>query len=146
MSVRESQKVKTLDTLIDDIYGVLDNLNTDEGIEIPEELTEEFLASMKESLESWSTPRLQSKSIRMSNVGRPLRRIWYDMQEEPEGSTDKHVHPSTFVKFLYGHMLEHLAILLVKLSTKRTARCVCLDRGTFLSQTYLLGSIQSKML
>ena len=116
MSVRESQEVKTLDTLIDDIYGVLDNLNTDEGIEIPEELTEEFLASMKESLESWSTPKLQSKSIRMSNVGRPLRRIWYDMQEEPEGSTDKHVHPSTFVKFLYGHMLEHLAILLVKLS------------------------------
>lgn len=116
MSIRKSQEVKTLDTLIKDIYDVLDNLNTDKGIEIPEELSQEFLDSMKEALDSWSTPKLQSKAIRMSNVGRPLRRIWYDMQEEPSGSTDRHVHPATFVKFLYGHMLEQLAILLVKLS------------------------------
>jgi len=116
MSIRKSQEVKTLDTLIKDIYDVLDNLNTDKGIEISEELSQEFLDSMKEALDSWSTPKLQSKAIRMSNVGRPLRRIWYDMQEEPAGSTDRHVHPATFVKFLYGHMLEQLAILLVKLS------------------------------
>jgi len=116
MSIRKPQEVKTLDTLIKDIYDVLDNLNTDKGIEISEELSQEFLDSMKEALDSWSTPKLQSKAIRMSNVGRPLRRIWYDMQEEPAGSTDRHVHPATFVKFLYGHMLEQLAILLVKLS------------------------------
>ena len=59
MSVRESQEVKTLDTLIEDIYGVLDNLNTDEGIEIPEELTEEFLASMKESLSGTTCKKSQ---------------------------------------------------------------------------------------
>ena len=72
--------MKNLDTLIHDIYTVLDGLNSDKGVDIPEELMEEFLVNVREALEGWSTPHLQSKTVRMSNVGRPLRRVWYDMQ------------------------------------------------------------------
>ena len=53
--------MKTLDTLIHDIYTVLDGLNCDKGIDIPEDLMEEFLVNMREALEGWSTPHLQSK-------------------------------------------------------------------------------------
>ena len=106
--------MKDLDNLIPDIYAVLEGLNSDVGIDIPEELTEEFLVNMREALDGWSTPHLQSKTIRMSNVGRPIRRVWYDMQDTPE--TKEKLHPSTFIKFLYGHLLEQIAILLIKLS------------------------------
>jgi len=76
--------MKTLDTLIPDIYEVLDGLNSDKGIDISEELMADFLFNMREALEGWSTPHLQSKTIRMSNVGRPLRRVWYDMKDSSE--------------------------------------------------------------
>lgn len=106
--------MKNLDTLIHDIYTVLDGLNSDKGVDIPEELMEEFLVNAREALEGWSTPHLQSKTVRMSNVGRPLRRVWYDMQDTP--LTKERMQPSTFIKFLYGHLLESVAILLIKLS------------------------------
>ena len=106
--------MKNLDTLIHDIYTVLDGLNSDKGVDIPEELMEEFLVNVREALEGWSTPHLQSKTVRMSNVGRPLRRVWYDMQDTD--LTKERMQPSTFIKFLYGHLLESVAILLIKLS------------------------------
>ena len=108
--------MKTLETLIPDIYEVLDGLNSDKGIDISEELMEDFLYNMKDALEGWSTPHLQSKTIRMSNVGRPLRRVWYDMKDTDSDSSKKDMHPSNFIKFLYGHLLEQIAILLIKLS------------------------------
>lgn len=109
--------MKTLDTLIPDIYTVLDDLNSDKGIDIPEDLMEEFLVNMREALEGWSTPHLQSKNLRMSNIGRPLRRVWYDFKTKDDSSLDeKTLHPSTFIKFLYGHMLEQVAILFIKLA------------------------------
>ena len=48
--------MKNLDTLIHDIYTVLDGLNSDKGVDIPEELMEEFLVNVREALEGWSTP------------------------------------------------------------------------------------------
>ena len=75
---------------------------------------EEFLVNVREALEGWSTPHLQSKTVRMSNVGRPLRRVWYYMQDTD--LTKERMQPSTFIKFLYGHLLESVAILLIKLS------------------------------
>jgi hypothetical protein len=100
--------MKNLDTLIHDIHTVLDGLNSDKGVDIPEELMEEFLVNVREALEGWSTPHLQSKTVRMSNVGRPLRRVWYDMQDTD--LTKERTQPSTFIKFLYGHLLESVAI------------------------------------
>jgi hypothetical protein len=38
--------MKDLDNLIPDIYAVLEGLNSDVGIDIPEELTEEFLVNI----------------------------------------------------------------------------------------------------
>jgi len=91
--------MKTLETLIPDIYEVLDGLNSDKGIDISEELMEDFLYNMKDALEGWSTPHLQSKTIRMSNVGRPLRRVWYDMKDTDSGSSKKTCTLLTLLSF-----------------------------------------------
>jgi hypothetical protein len=58
-------KSKKLDTLIEDIYDVLDKLNTDEGIDIDEDLLEDFLVGVRGAIKSWSTPKLQNKALRI---------------------------------------------------------------------------------
>ena len=48
----------------------------------------------------------------MSNIGRPARQLWF----ESRGEEKKTFSAPTLIKFLYGHILEELVVLLVKLS------------------------------
>ena len=112
-------KMKTLDTVVDDIYENLSCLCRNEALEIPEEYIEDFGSRMIEALRHWSVPQESSSSLRMSNIGRPNRRLWYDLKTDTP-VYDK-THPSVFIKFLYGHMLEELVLLLVKLAGHEVA-------------------------
>lgn len=107
MSLRQPQKI------VEDIYSKLDELN-DKPLEISEDLIDNFGEAMKEAIRSWSTPQGRDGfSLRMSNIGRPMRQLWFEKQAEAK---DKRLHASLFVKFLYGHLLEELLLLLVKMS------------------------------
>lgn len=107
MSIRQPQKI------VEDIYSKLDELN-DKPLEISEDLIDNFGEAMKEAIRSWSTPQGRDGfSLRMSNIGRPMRQLWFEKQAEAK---DKRLHASLFVKFLYGHLLEELLLLLVKMS------------------------------
>jgi len=76
---------KTLDTLVQDIYEVIEVLNDDEAIDIPERMYEEFGRDMEDALRHWATPVDRPKNgLRMSNIGRPLRRLWYDLNTEQD--------------------------------------------------------------
>ena len=69
---------------------------------------------MKDVLRHWSTPNPRSvETLRMSNIGRPNRQLWFDMKTEQQA---QEIPPATFIKFLYGHMLEEVVLLLVKLA------------------------------
>ncbi|SVC70609.1 uncharacterized protein METZ01_LOCUS323463, partial [marine metagenome] len=68
---------------------------------------------MKQALIQWATPRKQGKGLRMSNVGKPARQLWYDIKLDYEPAT---IHPSTQIKFLYGHILEEVLLMLTKLA------------------------------
>jgi hypothetical protein len=48
----------------------------------------------------------------MSNIGRPTRQLYYSQKDVNRISH----HPSTQIKFLYGHIMEDLLIFLTKLS------------------------------
>ena len=104
---------KDLDDLIKDIYSVIEKLSDNENIIIPEDLIEDFGERIKSALVHWCTPKKQSKGLRMSNLGRPARQLWYEANRKEEGTKLK---ASTHIKFLYGHLLEELILLLVKLS------------------------------
>ena len=70
---------------------------------------------MKESILAWSKPREVENSfrLRMSNIGRPLRQLWY----ESKNTSDPHVvSGSTQIKFLYGHILEEIVLMLVRMA------------------------------
>ena len=106
---------KTLDTLVQDIYNTIEVLADDEVIDIPEEMYEEFGRDMEDALRHWATPVERPKNgLRMSNIGRPIRRLWYDLNLE-EAEMER-INGPTFIKFLYGHLLEVLLLFFVRLA------------------------------
>jgi len=109
-----TKKNKTLDTLVQDIYELIEVLNEDEAIDIPEDMYEQFGRDMEDALRHWATPIDRPKNgLRMSNIGRPLRRLWYDLNTEKE---KEQIDAPTFIKFLYGHLLEVLLLFFVRLA------------------------------
>jgi len=109
------KKNKTLDTLVQDIYNTIEVLADDETIDIPEKMYEEFGRDMEDALRHWATPVERPKNgLRMSNIGRPTRRLWYDLNLEE--ATKERINGPTFIKFLYGHLLEVLLLFFVRLS------------------------------
>ena len=104
---------KYLNTLVEDIYTKIETLSKGEDIQISAELVDEFGESMKDALLHWATPRTQSKGLRMSNIGKPPRQLWYDMKS---GNSSNTVDAPTQIKFLYGHLLEELLLFFVRLS------------------------------
>jgi hypothetical protein len=105
---------KTLDTLVEDIYNKIGVLADNKHIDLDEDTIEQFGESMKQILYDWSHPTPRGKpALRMSNIGRKERQLWYDMKSE---GTPEKMPPSLFIKFLYGHLLEEIVLFLVKLS------------------------------
>ena len=109
-----AQSMKKLETVVEDIYETLSCLCDQKDLDIPEEDIEDFGERMKNVIRHWSKPHQESRGLRMSNVGRPLRRLWYDLKKDRP--LYNRADPHTFIKFLYGHMLEEVVLLLVKLS------------------------------
>ncbi len=109
-----TNKTKTLDTLVEDIYNKIGVLADGEHIDLDPETIDQFGESMKEILYKWSHPEPRGDAtLRMSNIGRKSRQLWYDMKTE---GTPERMPPSLFIKFLYGHLLEEIVIFLIKLS------------------------------
>ena len=109
-----TNKTKTLDTLVEDIYNKIGVLADGEHIDLDPETIDQFGESMKEILYKWSHPEPRGDAtLRMSNIGRKSRQLWFDMKSE---GTPERMPPSLFIKFLYGHLLEEIVIFLIKLS------------------------------
>ena len=107
--------MKNLSTLVKDIYTALNPLTKGEAIAITDEQIDEFGESIKNALRQWARPgeRNSQFNLRMSNIGRPARFLWFDRRSSSEDNT---MLESTMNKFLNGHMLEEILILFAKLS------------------------------
>lgn len=94
-----------IDTLVADVFGLLggDTLN-----DVSPALCEKFGKEMELVLRSRLTPEERVPALRMSNVGRPLRQLWYELN----GYKGETLTGQTQFKFLYGHVLEALCIAL----------------------------------
>jgi hypothetical protein len=111
-------KKKTVDTVVEDIYSTISALTKGQDIKLTDKDLKIFGQDMADALKQWATPRGADKinvnTLRMSNIGKPQRQLWYDMNLKKEGITE--FEPSTLIKFLYGHLLEVLVLFFVKLS------------------------------
>ena len=113
---QHNQNKKTLDNLVDNIYNKLSNLNKEKSLGITKKQADEFGKAMSAALLGWSEPYKRdpkASSLRMSSIGRDDRKLWYEanLKQESEGHA-----PSTHIKFLYGHLLEELVLMLVRLA------------------------------
>lgn len=102
-------KVKTLSTLVSDIYEIF---NPDNDHVVSEENLDAFATNVKELVRSRLRRDDHDRGVlRFSNLGRPDRQLWYmaNAKEPTEGFSSK-----TLLKFLYGDVIEQLMLLLVK--------------------------------
>lgn len=106
---------KPLKNVVPDIYKMLESVSQGEPLPITEEALDETMASMKEAIMHWATPRKRDTdfTLRMSNVGKPQRQMWY---EKRDTDVNSEVDGPTQIKFLYGHILEELVLMLVRMA------------------------------
>ena len=105
---------KKLDTVVEDIYSSIEDLGKGKPIKVSEEDLDKFGDFMKEAMKDWLTPRANRKpSLRMSNIGKPERQLWYELKSDPKEIA---IPAPTMIKFLYGHILERVVLFLTELS------------------------------
>ncbi len=100
---------KTIDTLIDDIYGIFLNKDTVLSDDLLKELGESVVSSVKRAIEKASLETTQN--IRLSNIGKPDRQLWYDINSP----LAKHqLSGREYLNFLFGDIMEALLVYLIK--------------------------------
>ena len=69
-----------MNNVVDDIYEALTPLTKGKHLDISDKEIEEFGERMKLALKGWAKPprRDSAFSLRMSNIGKPIRRLWFD--------------------------------------------------------------------
>tara|TARA_R100001530_G_scaffold35318_2_gene27535 strand:- start:1050 stop:1901 length:852 start_codon:yes stop_codon:yes gene_type:complete len=74
-----------------------------------------FLADVSSSLTKAFSKRDEEGQVknplRFSSIGKPTRQLWYASRISDQAEP---LHPATRIKFLYGDLIEHLLLLLIK--------------------------------
>lgn len=99
-----------LEDLPNDIYKLFD---PDVNHTINEDNLDEFANNLKELLRfRLKLQQEKSSPLRFSALGKPNRQIWYDAHPEP--GTKEPLTPKTYLKFLYGDVIEQVFLFLAK--------------------------------
>jgi hypothetical protein len=102
--------LENLKNLPNDIYKLLD---PDNHHEVNEDNLEAFASSLKDVIRSrLKKQEERGNGLRFSALGKPDRQVWFDAHPEP-GSKEP-MPPKTYLKFLYGDVLEAVLLLLTK--------------------------------
>ena len=107
--------MKTIDTLVEDIYNLFEPSITNSIKEKDlDKYLEQFSKSVTNNIKTVlnEQPRKKRK-LSLSSIGKPTRQLWYDRHSSSEA---RPISSSTRIKFLYGHILEDLLILLSRAS------------------------------
>ena len=107
--------MKTIDTLVEDIYNLFEpsiiNKISEEDLE---KHLKEFTKSVTNNIKIVLNEQPKKKrKLSLSSIGKPTRQLWYDRHSNSEA---RPLAPSTRIKFLYGHILEDLLILLSRVA------------------------------
>ena len=104
-----------LSTLVPDIYEHLELLSEGQALPISEEEIDRTTEAIKTCLLAWANPEERNRdfTVRMSNVGKPDRQLWYEKRDPNVKSS---IDGPTQIKFLYGHILEEIALMLVRMT------------------------------
>jgi len=102
--------MKNINTLVEDIYAIIDTANPTVEEKKVDEFIEIFGESLKKQIKIFLYEKGdRPKNLRLSGIGKPDRQLWYDLNLK---SNRPNLSPDTKIKFLYGHMLEELLLFL----------------------------------
>jgi hypothetical protein len=102
----------SIETLIEDIYAVVSSKEVPEGVDLEAEV-EHFGENCKRLMRNLFTEERDGRKLRMSNIGRNDRYLW-NVVNKPDVQED--MTPNTYVKFMYGHLIEEMLLFLTRLS------------------------------
>ena len=100
----------TLSNLVEDIYKVVDG-----QVQIDDNAFDNLARSIAETLKnrlSQSDP--VRKTLGLSSVGKPLRRLWYELKSDVTDMAKP--SPDLRLKFLYGDIIEDILLWLAEVS------------------------------
>ena len=100
-------------SLVDDIYKVVSTKEVPEDVDLYDEI-EHFGENCKRLMTKLFTEeRDDGRRLRMSNIGRDDRYLWNAVNNS---DVKEEMTPNTYVKFMYGHLIEEMLLFLTKLS------------------------------
>lgn len=96
--------MKSIDTLVDDIYGLFDGHDVSEGVDdFSKAVGDLFVRRLKDT-------EVVRRGLSLSQIGRPLRQLYYDLTG---GTPNQEVlTPQTRFKFAYGDLIEEMILFL----------------------------------
>lgn len=112
----ETTGQKHISTLATDIKSLIADISNGKPANMTEENLNVFLQNIKEAMLAWNKPYNAEKyagKLRMSILGKPSRQLWYDKFSPKD---KKEENAGLNLKFLYGHIIEHLVLYLAELS------------------------------
>ena len=109
-----TNKKKTTETLVNDIYNLMINRTPPEDVNVDEEI-ERFGEAVKVLMKkefSEVRSRDNQRRLRLSSIGRTDKYLWNAFHK----TAAEKILPHTYVKFMYGHLIEELLLFLTRLS------------------------------
>lgn len=110
-------KNKTIDTLVEDIYGVFLNEHKIKKKNL-EQLGENIKRVVSTAIHEAGEQR--EPTLRMSVIGKPDRQLWYELntldKTKAVATSEETIfepNPEKYFKFLFGHILEQLLIFFI---------------------------------
>jgi len=119
---------KTTDNLVDDIYALMESKDADPSVDVEKEI-EKFGEGVKALMrtEFGRKKREDNRKLRLSNIGRTDKYLWNHFN----GTEKEEIQPHTYVKFMYGHLIEEMLIFLTRMAghTVTNEQKVCKVNG-----------------
>jgi len=104
---------KTTDTVVQDIYALMESKDADPSVDVEAEI-DKFGESVKALMrtEFGRKKREDNRKLRLSNIGRTDRYLWNHFN----GTEGEELQPHTYVKFMYGHLIEEMLLFLTRMA------------------------------
>jgi hypothetical protein len=104
---------KTTDNVVADIYALMESKDADPSVDVEAEI-EKFGEGVKALMrtEFGRKKREDNRRLRLSNIGRTDKYLWNHFN----GTEGEELQPHTYIKFMYGHLIEELLLFLTRMA------------------------------
>jgi len=101
----EVRMMASINTLVEDVYRLLEEGTTEDLTEKANEFGNRLASLILDRLK----PKEEKRTLRMSNIGKPDRMLWYEINRT---IPKEEFNGPTYLKFLYGDLIEEVVLFL----------------------------------